>query len=107
MRYDVFNVLNRVVKKRFVMLLINLKNCRTDECEKISEEVKRSYAMIVSRDKREDEINCFDFEVISAYDIDFRDVVNEKINEETNEETDEKKKEINAKDETNEVCFFV
>ena len=63
------------------MLLINIKICRIDECEKVEEEVSRSYVMIVSRDKREREIDCFDREIIFAHDIDFFDVVNDIISD--------------------------
>ena len=35
--------------------------------------------VIVSRDKRENEINCFDREIIFVHDIDFLDVLNDVI----------------------------
>ena len=100
MRYD---VLKRVIKKRFVMLLINLKNCKINECEKVDEKIKRlikKLIVIVKRDRRENEINCFDRETIFVHNIDFRDVVNKK----TNEKTSEKAKEVNEK---NEKCFLI
>ena len=82
------------------MLLISLKNCRTDVCEKVDEEVKRScIIVIVNRDRRENEVNCFDRETIFVHDIGFLDVVDEKISEKIDEKTDEEAKEINEKNE--------
>ena len=101
------DVLKRVMKKRFVMLLINLKICRIGECEKIDEEIKR-LLMIVKRGKRKNVVNFFDRETIFVYDIDFSDVVDEKTNE-TNKVRNAivVKEEINEKSETNEKDFFV
>ena len=57
------------------MLLINLKSCKIDECEKVGEEVEKSCVIvIVSRGKRESVVN-FDRETIFVYDIGFFDVV--------------------------------
>ena len=57
--------------------MINSKNNKIDaNCEK-NEKVKRPYVMIVNRDKREREIDCFDRDAISAHNIDFFDVVND------------------------------
>ena len=100
MRNDVFTV----VKRGVVMLLIDLKSCRIDECEEVDEKIKMPYAVIVSRDRRENVVD-FDREIISAHDIDFLDVVDEK--------TGEKIKKVNEKSEANEVSeineagFFV
>ena len=101
MKYD---VLNRVMKKRFVILLIDLKNCKIDKCKKVKKEIKKSYVIvIVNRDKRENVVDCFDCEIIFVYNIDFRNVVNDVKNEKINEKTAK----INEKNETNEICFFV
>ena len=99
MKYD---VLKLIMKSRFVMLLISLKNCRIDVCEKVDEEVKRScIIVIVNRDRRENEVNCFDRETISVHDIDFLNVVGEKIDKKIDEKTNEETKEINEKNEAN------
>ena len=98
MKYDVFDILKRVMKKRFVMLLINLKSCRIDECEKVDEKVEKSI-VIVKRDNRENKINYFDRKTIFVHNIDFFNVVNEK--------TKEKTKEKNEKNEKNFFDFFV
>ena len=66
------------MKKSFVMLLINLKICKINECEKVNEKIKS--------DIRENVIN-FDREIISIYNIDFENVVTEKTNKVTNEKT--------------------
>ena len=92
-----YNVLKRVIKKRFVILLIDLKNCKINECEKVEKEIKKLYVIIiVSRDKRENVIDCFDCEIIFVHNIDFRNVVNdiesEKINEKTAKKNEKKTK---------------
>ena len=61
------------------MLLINSKNNKIDvNCEE-NEKVNKLYVMIVSFDKRKNEINCFNRETIFVHDIDFFDVVNNVI----------------------------
>ena len=79
MKYNVC-VLKRVIKKRFVMLLIDICDCRIDENEK----VKR----LIKRDIREKVANNFDFEINFVHDIIFFDVaksVKENENNEINE----------------------
>ena len=67
-----------VSKGWFVLLLINSKDSKIDaNCEK-NEEVEKSI-VIVKRDKREGEIDCFDREIIFAHDIDFFDVLSDVI----------------------------
>ena len=101
MKYD---VLKRVKKKRFVMLLINIKVCKIDECEKVEKEIKRSI-VIVNRDKRKNVVN-FDHETIFVYNIDFFDVVNEKTDEKADEKNNsiviKKVKEIEINEKINE-----
>ena len=81
MRYD---VLKRVRKNRFVMLLIDFWNCKIDvKCEKnekVNKEVKISY-FVIKRDRRENVVVDFDRETISTQNIDFFDVEVDVINE--------------------------
>ena len=86
MKYDVFII----IKRNFVMLLINLKIYKIDECEKVNEKIKNA----INKNIRENVLSFFDRETIFVYNIDFFDVVNEKTNE------------INEKNETNEINFF-
>ena len=72
MRYD---VLKRVMKSRFVMLLIALLNCKIEK----DDEVERLY-LTIKRDKRDDVFDFFDRETTSVHDIDFFDVVNDVTN---------------------------
>ena len=80
-----YKVSKRVMKNRFVMLLIDSENCNIDakceEDEAVIEDVETSY-FIVKRDKREDVVN-FDRETTSAHDIGFLDVVVDVTNEVT------------------------
>ena len=62
-----YDVLNRVMKDRFVMLLTNSEGCRIGgKCEE-GEEVSR----IAGRSKREDVADDFGLEVIFAHNIGF------------------------------------
>ena len=70
------DVIKRVMKMCFVMLLINFKNCRIEE----NKEVKMSY-LIIKRDKRENFDDAIVFEIIDVYDIDVFDVINEMTND--------------------------
>ena len=70
MKYD-------LVKKDFVMLLINLKICKIDECEKVDEEINNA----IDKNMREDFDDVIDRETISIHDIDFENVANKKTNE--------------------------
>ena len=95
MKYDVFIV----IKKRFVVLLINLNDCKIDVCEKVDEKIKNA----INKNMRENVIN-FDRETTFVHNIDFFNVVIEKIkkikvNEKINEKSDENEK--------NEKDFFV
>ena len=69
-----YNVSNRVIINLFVMLLINLKSYKIDECKKVNEEIKKLY-VIVKRDKRENLKMIFNFNVISIHEINNRNVV--------------------------------
>ena len=64
--------------------MTNSKNSRIDanyeKNEKVEKEIEKSCVIvIVSRDKRENEIDCFDREIISVHDIGFLDVLNDVI----------------------------
>ena len=66
------------------MLLINSKGSRIGaNCEKgeeVEKKVKRSCVIvIVNRDRREGEIDCFDREIIFVHNIDFLDVLDDVI----------------------------
>ena len=79
MRYDV-----SILEIWFVLLLINSKGSRIgnncEKGEKVEEEVEKSCVIvIVNRDRREREIDCFDREAIFAYDIGFFGVVGEVV----------------------------
>ena len=65
------------MKKDFVMLLINLKICRIDECEEINERINSA----VDKDMRENFDDVIDREITSIHDIDFED---EKTDDEIN-----------------------
>ena len=84
MRYD--DLLKRVMKGRFVMLLADFEGCRIGaKCEKdegVAEEVERSY-LNVGRDMREG-FDDFGREAISAQNIGFFGVEADEIGEVSN-----------------------
>ena len=71
-----YDVLNRVMKNRFFMLLINFWNDKIDDKCDENEEIKKSY-FIVERNERENVVNVFDLEIISVHDIEIFYVLKE------------------------------
>ena len=86
------------VRSELVTLLTNFESCKIEKDEAIN----KSYVMIVKRDKREREINCFDREIISVHDIEIFDVADDFIEVINDEKDDEIADAIDVKSEKSE-----
>ena len=86
------------VKNELVTLLIDFENCKIEK----DKTVNKSYLIIVKRDIREREINCFDRETISVHNMRIFDVADDFIEIINDEKNDEVVDAIDVKNEKNE-----
>ena len=65
-----YNVSKRIIKNRFIILLINFKNCKIDnKCNKNKKVIKKVKILYfnIKRDKREKIVYNFDLKIILTY----------------------------------------